>query len=60
MDAMPVSLSQSLLRWARQIEQNIDFINAILPNYKPLLKAEPPLAPALTHTLILRLNSASS
>ena len=31
MDAMPVRLSQSLLSWASQIEQNIFFIKAILP-----------------------------
>ena len=36
MDAMPVRLSQSLLSWATQIEQNIFFINATLPKLKTL------------------------
>ena len=36
MDAMPVRLSQSLLSWASQIEQNIFFIEAILPKLQTL------------------------
>ena len=36
MDAMPVRLSQSLLSWASQIEQNILFIKAILPKLQTL------------------------
>ena len=36
MDAMPVRLSQSLLSWASQIEQNIFFIKAILPKLQTL------------------------
>jgi fumarate hydratase class II len=36
MDAMPVRLSQSLLSWATQIEQNIYFLNAILPKLQTL------------------------
>lgn len=36
MDAMPVRLSQSLLSWATQIEQNIFFIKATLPKLQTL------------------------
>ena len=36
MDAMPVRLSQSLLSWASQIEQNIFFIEAVLPKLQTL------------------------
>ena len=36
MDAMPVRLSQSLLSWATQIEQNIFFIKATLPKLQSL------------------------
>ncbi|MBT6780661.1 MAG: class II fumarate hydratase [Porticoccaceae bacterium] len=36
MDAMPVRLSQSLLSWATQIEQNIYFIKATLPKLQTL------------------------
>ena len=36
MDAMPVRLSQSLLSWASQIEQNLVFIKAILPKLQTL------------------------
>ena len=36
MDAMPVRLSQSLMSWATQIEQNIYFINSILPKLQTL------------------------
>ena len=36
MDAMPVRLSQSLLSWATQIEQNIFFIKATLPTLQTL------------------------
>ena len=36
MDAMPVRLSQSLLSWASQIEQNIFFIKATLPKLQTL------------------------
>ena len=36
MDAMPVRLSQSLLSWASQIEQNIYFIKATLPKLQTL------------------------
>ncbi|MBT4164419.1 MAG: aspartate ammonia-lyase, partial [Porticoccaceae bacterium] len=36
MDAMPVRLSQSLLSWATQVEQNIYFIKAILPKLQTL------------------------
>lgn len=60
MDAMPVRLSQSLLSWATQIEQNIFLLKQPYPNYKPLLKAELQLALALTRTLTLLLNSANS
>jgi len=36
MDAMPARLSQSLLSWATQIEQNIFFIKATLPKLQTL------------------------
>jgi fumarate hydratase class II len=36
MDAMPVRLSQSLMSWATQIEQNIYFIDSILPKLQTL------------------------
>ncbi|AQS40293.1 fumarase, class II [Shewanella psychrophila] len=36
MDAMPVRMSQSLLSWASQIEQNIDLIDAIKPRLQSL------------------------
>ena len=36
MDAMPVRMSQSLLSWASQIEQNIEFIDAIRPKLQSL------------------------
>ena len=36
MDAMPVRLSQSLLSWATQIEQNKEFIDSVLPKLQTL------------------------
>ncbi|MEI6860300.1 MAG: class II fumarate hydratase [Shewanella sp.] len=36
MDAMPVRMSQSLLSWAAQIEQNIDLIDGIKPRLQSL------------------------
>ncbi len=36
MDAMPVRLSQSLLSWASQVEQNIELIEAVLPKLHTL------------------------
>ncbi|MFT5235987.1 MAG: fumarate hydratase class II [Shewanella sp.] len=36
MDAMPVRMSQSLLSWASQIEQNIELIDAIRPKLHSL------------------------
>ena len=36
MDAMPVRMSQSLLSWASQIEQNIDLIDGIKPRLQSL------------------------
>ena len=36
MDAMPVRMSQSLMSWATQIRQNIDFLEGILPSVRSL------------------------
>ena len=36
MDAMPVRMSQSLMGWATQIRQNIDFLQDILPSVRSL------------------------
>lgn len=36
MDAMPVRMSQSLMSWATQIRQNVDFLEAMLPSIRSL------------------------
>lgn len=36
MDAMPISMAQSLHAWADQLQQNINFIEGVLPSLKTL------------------------